>query len=243
MFKSQTPDCTFEQLREYVESALARDQDHTARATFRTHKRKKGTSVVSYVGELRNMGYRCYGSSSEPWTPAQVEERVLEVFLTNTGGELGRQLRMRFPRTLTEAIDIARNLEIEGVVDDSMEVVAYARNITNQANNVLNGRDGGNNNNQRGGRGGVNNRGRGRGRGRGGYQNNASGGGNRPQQQPQPQQQHQNREERECYYCGCRGHIARDCEQRKRDLGEGKEKRGGGKGKKGQNDKDSSSSD
>ena len=151
MFKSQTPDCTFEQLREYVESALARDQDHTARATFRTHKRKKGTSVVSYVGELRNMGYRCYGSSSEPWTPAQVEERVLEVFLTNTGGELGRQLRMRFPRTLTEAIDIARNLEIEGVVDDSMEVVAYARNITNQANNVLNGREGGNYNNQRGG--------------------------------------------------------------------------------------------
>ena len=230
MFRDQQPECDFAELRRFVEAALSRDQDHTARLAFRTHRRAKGQSVVSYGAQLRTMAYRAYGNSDEPWTPGQIDERVLEVFLANLGGDLGKMLRTRFPTSLTEAIDLSRNLEIEGYTEESTSTVAAATGGFRGNNNSNHGNN--NNNNRR------NNNGPQR-----SQRNSSSSSSNNNNSNNNNNNAVENRI---CHFCHLRGHLRQNCRKYKAYLkdkeGEKKDDSNGKKGKKG-DDRDASSSD
>ena len=126
MYDEQNPGATFTEMRSFVEGLLSKEQDHTAKIRFTGKERKEGQGIIEHVAELTSLAYQAYGQRGTTWTPEQIQEQVLDVFLRNTKGELGRRLRIGFPKTLDEATELARNLELEGYKEtDKVDTVAY----------------------------------------------------------------------------------------------------------------------
>ena len=234
MFDKQDSACTFQQLRDHVEGLLSKIQDHTAKKRFNNHPRGPKQTFIDWSAELSTMAFSAYGESDDPWSPSHIQEMVLETMLRNTKGPLGKELRRRFPKTVDECVNYARNLEAEGYSEEDTQVVSYVRPAQHPSS-----------------RGAF--RGRGTPIGRGGsirgvpaygYYNSASAG--RGGAGPRfTNNINSGRETRVCHYCKKPGHLQVDCftkrnaeqnqasRQNNNNRGRGRGRGGGARGRGG----------
>ena len=89
------------------------------RAELQTRIRKDGENLVVYIAELRHLVQRAYPKYNEEAR----EDVVLNRFLEGTG-EIGRKVRKRDPKTVSEAIEKASRLEVQMDLEKKSQVNA-----------------------------------------------------------------------------------------------------------------------
>ena len=245
IYVKQHPKCTFEDLIAHMEDPKSGTQsDQSAQIRFKTRKPKRGEDASEFSEVLSNLGYTAYAGDDrdgESWSAAQIDKLVLDCFLDNLGGDLGAKVNEFFPKTMNEAVRIARNFETKGLTpgyDDLGLTVSY----------VHHGRGGG------AARGGV------RG-GRGGGANWRGDGNRRVSStlwrpptanyiRPTANME-QEKETRTCHHCGRVGHLIKDCFKKKKEEKHGSKAGGkerkpyfkdGRKGRESQNERSTPSS-
>ena len=227
IYTKQHPECTFEDLRGHMEGPKSDTQsDQASQIRFKTRKPKRPEDAAAFAEESANLGYTAYSGDNRDghiWTAAQIDKLVLDCFLENLGGDLGAKVNEHFPRTMNEAVELAKNFVTRGLTpgyDDVGLTVSYVQR----------------------GRGGAVLRGATRG-GRGGTLGRVGGGGriSAPIWKPPAAASatlNKEKETRACHYCGRQGHLIKDCFKKKReektgDRTGGKDRRMGKEGRRG----------
>ena len=245
IYIKQHPTCTFKELQKHMEGPKSGTQsDQSAQIRFKTRKPRRGEDASEFAEELSNLGYTAYAGDNrdgESWTASQIDKLVLDCFLDNLGGDLGAKVNEFFPKTMNEAIEIARNFETRGLTpgyDDLGMTVSY----------VHRGRGGG------AARGGVRYS-----RGGGGGATGRDGGSRKvsstlwkpPTTTSNATNLNREKETRSCHHCGRVGHLIKDCFKKKKeekfgDKAGGKERkpffRDGRKGRESQDERSTPSS-
>ena len=106
----------------HLESKLGSKSDQYTKALFTAARHKDKQAFEDYSSELLILAFRAL--SGEDYTVEQVERQVLDHFVNTMGGNLGRELRLRIPKSLPEAVALSKNLELQGFSDRNNGVVA-----------------------------------------------------------------------------------------------------------------------
>ena len=95
VYNSQNPGSTFRNLREHLEQKLAQEFDTVAKSRFRNYRRMQNQTLTEFASQLQVLCFEAYGSGGDPYSTAQMEEKVLEVFCQNLQGRLGYEIKLR----------------------------------------------------------------------------------------------------------------------------------------------------
>ena len=122
MYNKTDPGATFRELRTHLESKCGIHSSQYTKAMFHAARRKDKQPFEDYTSDLSVLGFKAF--SDDNYTVEQIESRVLEHFCNTMQGSLGKELRLRIPATVNEAVAVARNLDLQGFSDRSNGVVA-----------------------------------------------------------------------------------------------------------------------
>ena len=119
-------------MRAHLERRLSPKQDQYDKSKFNSCRHKEDQEWEDYTAELQVLGYGAFASSG--YTDEQLEGRILDHYVSTMGGNLGRELRLRIPQNLAEAVAITKK-KASGLQKDYKKSVGII--IRNRKHNWL----------------------------------------------------------------------------------------------------------